>query len=354
MALADAFRAVCSQVMPETAVSRAAFGSPPPSDWDDWLAACGRNAGFCQTSERAEIVHARRGAVSYVLTVEKGGVRLAGALLSLIPPEPAQHGWARRSKAWITGRGKGELLCAEGPVLAAADKPSALAELLARVDELATRAGIGSIRFAGKPVLAEWGEYKAIAAVFRRFGYQEKPWMTSLVDLTAPEDTLYSGFKHAVRKGIRKCANAGLTVGIARDYEEFRRDFLQAYFEGDDPDSAHDRERPSDRDWWRIDGGRHYRFFIAKDQAGAVHATLGTYAFNGLATEIMSGRTAVGKKANLPAQDLLHWEAFRFHRSIGDTAFNLAGYNPAPRNPKESGIKHFTEAPPAPTVNGQK
>ena len=317
-----------------------AFAVPPPPDWDDWLNRCGGNAGFCQSTERAQIVHARRNAVSYVLTVEDNGNRLAGVLLTLIPAETPQRNWLRGARSWLSGLASGELVGLEGPVLAAGDKPAALAKLLAKVDSVAAQTGVTRIRFSGGPVMADWGGDADIAAVFRRFGYREVPWFTALVDLAPPEDRLFSGLKHAARKGVRKCRGAGLKVSQVGTYDEFQRDFLVPYFESlSDGNVFH--TPPDDRAWWMIDRGRHYRFFVAKDSAGAVHATLGSYAFNGVATEIMSCRTSVGQSVNLPAQDLLHWEAFRIHKSAGDQWFNLAGFNPSPRDAKEAGIRRF-------------
>ena len=92
---------------------------------------------------------------------------------------------------------------------------------------------------------------------------------------------------------------------------------------------------------WNIDGGRHYRFFVAQDANGRVLATLGSYRFNRLATEIMSHRTDASFEENLPAQDLLHWHMFKAHKSAGDRWFNLAGYSPDPGNHKEAGIRRF-------------
>ena len=46
-----------------------------------------------------------------------------------------------------------------------------------------------------------------------------------------------------------------------------------------------------------MDSDRCYRFFVVEDAAGNVHAVLGTYRYQGLVTEIMSGRTSFGQTA---------------------------------------------------------
>jgi lipid II:glycine glycyltransferase (peptidoglycan interpeptide bridge formation enzyme) len=82
---------------------------------------------------------------------------------------------------------------------------------------------------------------------------------------------------------------------------------------------------------------------VVEDSGGNVHAVLGTYCYQGIVTEIMSGRTNFGKSSNVPAQDLLHWEAMLYHKRSGDRYFNLAGYSPNPANEKEAGIRRFKE-----------
>jgi hypothetical protein len=314
-----------------------------PSDWDEWLTAQGGAAGFCQTSTWARIHAAVNRASSFALSVIEGGERRAGMLISLRPPGPVRF----LSKPWlrnaIAGRYGGALECFEGPVLPRSNPESLLSNLLRQVDILASTLGIRSIRFSGLPPMSGLADANSVADVFRSFNYRQVPWQTAVVDLSATEVELLGTFRQAARKGIRKCIESGLSVTQCVTHEEYVRDFREPYYaalaaEGKSiPLEFHDLAQ------WEIDGGRHYRFLVAKDGAGQIHATLGTYTFNGVATEIMSGRTLVGKVHNLPAQDLLHWEAFKIHRAAGDRWFNLAGYNPVPRNEKEGGIRRFKQ-----------
>jgi hypothetical protein len=317
-----------------------AFASPPPADWDAWLGQCAGEAGFCQSSQRAAMVHARRGAVSHILSVDEAGARVAGVLLSHFPGA-ASGNIVRSAESWLVGRGDGEIACFEGPVLMGANKPDLLRALLERVDELAGRLGVWRIRFAGRPVMADWGDDAAIAAAFAQFGYRCAPWLTSVIDLARSEDEIFATCKHAARQGVRKCRAAGLEVAAVAGYDDYARRFHSAWIDSVVAETGRRPDHADDRSWWEIDGGRHYRFLIAHDRAGAVHAVLGTYSFNGVATEIMSGRTTIGRATNLPAQDLLHWQAFLRHKAQGDRCFNLAGYSPAPVNAKEDGIRGF-------------
>lgn len=314
-----------------------------PADWDAWLLSQGTSAGFCQSSTWARIHAAVNYASSFALSVVSGGERRAGMLVSLRSAEAAPiltKVWLRNAMA---GRLSGTLECFEGPVLPVADPAPLLASLLEQLDTLAARLEVRSIRFSGLPPMSGLADANCLADVFGRFNYRQRPWQTTLVDLTTTEDELLRNFRQAARKGIRKCFEAGLSVIQCATHEDYVMDFRKPYYAGL---AAEGKAVPSefrDLEQWQIDCGRHYRFLVAKDNAGEVHATLGTYAFNGVATEIMSGRTPVGRAHNLPAQDLLHWEAFRIHKAAGDRWFNLAGYNPAPQDEKEAGIRRFKE-----------
>ncbi len=306
------------------------FGRPPPRGWDTWIASRGAHSGYCQTTSRAEVVNSQRGARSYVVTHPEGGRGgdwKAGALLTRFQPRVAATG--------------GSLSCFQGPVLSEGASSSDLAALLDRIEALGRELGIGSINFPNPPVHAPWTNDIAFAVPFEARDYRAKPWATFIVDLTREEDDLFASAKHAARKGVRKCRKNGITVSLCRNSEEFVNDFYASYYESE-IDEGGDRLRRA-RDWWSIDGGRHYRFFTAKDAKGRVLATLGTYCFGRIATEIMSSRTKLGQDCGLPAQDLLHWEIFCAHKAAGDEAFNLAGVNPSPKDRGEEGIYRFKE-----------
>lgn len=314
-----------------------------PAGWDDWLAAQGTRAGFCQSATWARIHNAVNDARSFVLTSEEEGERKAGMLVSLRPYDlPIASPWSRL-RAFVTGRLNGTLECFEGPVLSTPTGMTHLRVLLRKLDALSSRLGVRMIRLGGVPPLAGWGDNPEASALFFEFGYRKISWLTSIVDLAPTEEALQRSFRQSARKGIRKALEGGLSVSQCKTEDDFVRDFRSEYYAGLLAEGHASRGDLRDIEMWRIGAGRHYRFLTAKDQSGVVHATLGTYSFNGVATEIMSGRTPAGTVANLPAQDLLHWEAFRIHRAAGDRWFNLAGFNPTPGDAKEIGIRRFKE-----------
>jgi hypothetical protein len=311
-------------------------------DWDKWLVSQEGRAGFCQTSDWARIHAAANGAISSVVSVNVNGARVAGALVSLRPSIRDDTGLAQRWRLRIAGKAGGTLECFEGPVLPAHNVQGCLEDILSQVTELARRLGINHVHFAGAPVLAPWAGSKGASVVFQEFGYEETIWLTSVVDLTSDEETLRRNLKQAARKGIRKSLEGGLIVKHCKTFDEFIGTFCKAYYETADAGEKHSVVSRGEA-LWLADEGRHYRFFVIEDSGGNIHATLGTYRYQGVVTEIMSGRTSFGRSSSLPAQDLLHWETMVRHKRGGDRYFNLAGFSPNPVNEKEAGIRRFKE-----------
>lgn len=275
------------------------------------------------------------------LSVEEQGRRVAGALLTRRPGRKRASGARGRVKGWLTGD---SLDCLEGPVLSGPNKAALLRSLLEETDALASMLGVWRVRFFGRPpAAADWLDVGTTSALFADFGYTARPWLTALVDLTASEDVLSKSFRHAARKGIRKCEAAGVRVELCSNFEEFARDYLAPYYEAQKDEDRFTGPLANMEALWHTDGGRHYRYFVARDPAGTPLALLGTYAFNGVATEIMSVVTVSGRASKLPAQDLLHWEIFRTHKAAGDATFNLAGFNPESTDVREAGIRRFKE-----------
>lgn len=319
------------------------FTGQLPGDWDSWLAGLGSDAGFCQTSKWAAINAEANGAQPFAIAVEGGSGRRAGALLGRRQAPVGADRLASHLRLWAASDGGHRLECFEGPVFAAADLSGLLTQLLGEVDTLARRLKVTQIHFQGGPAGSAWAGDPEIDRVFAGFGYQKHPWLSALVDLTHSEENLCKSFRHAARKGIRKCVEAGVTVAICRTEEEFIHDFCASYYEASGKPGVMDTTaRRRALAMWRLGAG-FYRFFVARATEGDVLATLGTYSFNGVATEIMSARMALANVLKLPAQDLLHWEVFRAHKAVGDRLFNLAGFSPDPQTPKEAGIRRFKE-----------
>lgn len=288
-----------------------------PERWDAWLAQQGTEAGFLQTAHWARIAQAINGNASHLLTV--------------ITPDALPAGGALMS-AVSRGR-RVDLLCHEGPVLTGPAPADQLDELLDLVERLAAELDASCVRFTGPPPAAAWVGSADIERTFRSHGYASVAWQTALVALQRSDQELMQSFRPAARKAIRRSRELGVRVVECRTLPEYLRLYL-------DP---HGLPHQGGRALWEIDQGRAYRFWAAVDADGTVLATLGSYRWGGVATEIESRRTAAGLQSSAPAQDLLHWELFRAHRDAGDSLFNLAGFAVDPVDHKEAGIRRFKE-----------
>jgi hypothetical protein len=195
------------------------------------------------------------------------------------------------------------------------------------------------VTWHGPAACANALSHEALGAVLGARRYEASPWATAIVDLGGDKDALANACSSAARKAVRRGRREGLAVVGCTTRDEYVTRFLGAY-ESANPGRANPFREAA---VWDLDDGDHYRFYLAVDTQGDVHATLGTYRFNGMATEISSSRTPVGVDAGLPAQDLLHWEVLLAHKALGDRLFNLAGYAPEPADAKEQGIKRFKQ-----------
>ena len=312
-----------------------------PSDWDAWMRQAGDAASFLQTSIWARINLTVNKARPYYVEVVDLGLRQAAALLAhRLPPRIR---FTDRLKTVVSRTGQGWLECFAGPVLLGGDVLHDLDRILGRVDALAEKLRLRRVIFSGRSPTAVWPDADRVRAVFAAHSYTETPQETAVVDLARPDDFLLASFRQAARKGIRRCMDAGIVIRSCDSSEEYLRDFSGPFFEARRAIGFRHEPGRENIHTWDLDPDRHYRYFVARDPAGCVLAVLGTYRWNGLATEIMSERTAIAREQRLPVQDLLHWEAFRTHRDLGDRFFDLAGFRPVPTNEKEAGIRSFKE-----------
>ena len=304
-------------------------------EWTDWLSEQGLQAGFGQSLTWARLRCITQGARSHLADVRQDGKRTAGALLLHCRPQPGDHLISRALSF-------GVLECLGGPVLPVDTTPELLAKLLDQIEHLAVRLRASRLAFVARPSAASWPE--CVSKVFGARGYRQTSLCTSLIDLTPDTDSIFSSFDPAARKGVRKCEKRGLIIEQCTNWTSYHNEFLIPFYSSIGHEAVKSRSEETERMVWdeQVRSGL-YRFFVARMAGGPVLATLGTYSFNGLATEIASGRTKEGLRSDLPAQDLLHWHAFNVHKSAGDGMFDMAGFLARPVSPKEAGIRRFKE-----------
>lgn len=289
--------------------------STPDQEWDLWLERAGHEGDFLQTSRWAEIDEAANGVRSHVLRATAGIAGLVG--------HPADAG--------------GDLRCLHGPVLTHPRDLDGIADFALASEALAREQRCASVQFVGRPAVSNVDPADLVTRL-SPLGYAATSWLTAVVDLRKSDEELLGAADRAVGKALRRCARERVSIRLCDDVESYESVFLAA-FAAARPDYDPERGRRA----FALDEGRHYRHYVAVDGHGAVLATLGTYRFGGVATEIMSVRTEAGRERGAPAQDLLHWHVMREHRDLGDAWFDLAGYAASPATPAEAGIKRFKQ-----------
>jgi hypothetical protein len=305
-----------------------AVGRVEVSDrWSTFVAAQGHNAGFLQTASWARIEAAANGAAHRVIEIpDAAGPIRAGALISIHRVPRRLVGLPRSADVVIN--------CSDGPVYSEGDTRG-LREVLAAIDATAASLEATAVRMRGLPPAGGRADAPEIVAIFSDLGYRVTHWATSLVALDDDAD-MRARLKPAARKAIRRAHEAGVVVRRCETREEFARRFVAPYSQWTARNEAFTGQTLA---MWDADEDRAYHYFVALLDDRPI-ATLGTYRWNGVATEIMSGRAPDSPPA-VPAQDLIHWEAFRTQRELGDRVFDLAGYNPEPGSAKEQGIRRF-------------
>ncbi|HQS83359.1 MAG: hypothetical protein B7Y25_00250 [Alphaproteobacteria bacterium 16-39-46] len=182
---------------------------------------------------------------------------------------------------------------------------------------------------------APWIEEELIKS-----GFARQEWKTLIVDLTSTQEALLKSFEHSARKGIKKAQSHGVQVERCDTFEEYFSKFLIPYFKSTNRAL---KEKEFYRKGWDLDSENVYNYWISKSFEGELLGFLGTFRYDGLATEIMSALTPLAFEKKIPVQDLLHWEIMNYHKDLGDTYFDLAGFNPNPISEKEKNIKRFKE-----------
>lgn len=308
-------------------ITRPVRGLEIPDHWTRFVSAHGHDAGFLQTAAWARIEAAANGATHRVIDVPgpSGGVR-AGALVSIHRVSRRLRGLPLPPDVVIT--------CGDGPVFSSRD-PAGLREVLVAIDATAASLRATAVRMRGLPPAGGRAETPELVATFRELGYQVSRWATSLVALDGDAE-MHARLKPAARKAIRRAREAGVVVRRCETRDEFARWFVGPYSHWTAREDSFIAQTLA---MWDADDDRAYQYFVAFLDGRPI-ATLGTYRWNGVATEIMSGRAPDAPPA-VPAQDLIHWEAFRSQRELGDRLFDLAGYNPEPSSAKEQGIQRF-------------
>jgi lipid II:glycine glycyltransferase (peptidoglycan interpeptide bridge formation enzyme) len=171
----------------------------------------------------------------------------------------------------------------------------------------------------------------ALRAAGWRAAVPIQPSSTRLIDLTEPEDALWSGLRKKWRQYVNKARAAGVTV--ADGAEGNLSDFYRIYRETADRAGFLIRAESAYRDVWAAfaPAGRA-RLLFARLQDGQPVAALLLIRSGHRVVEPYGGMTAAGAESR--ANYLLKWEAIRSSREQGATVYDLWGL-------AHPGIAHF-------------
>ncbi|WP_299378840.1 hypothetical protein [uncultured Kiloniella sp.] len=313
-----------------------AVSSQAPTEWNRWVYENSQYAGARQLACRSKLYEIEHDGKSIFLSCEKSKNRVAGALISWIPPQNSSV--LRNIISLITGVGNGRLVVFEGPVISE-QRFEVLSSLFLAVDDVAKSMRASSITFNALPDAYVAKGQDFWEGTFLASGYEKHDWLTSVVNLQTEEDAYFKSLRAKERNTIRKCQKAGVSMLKCDTLELYLEDFCRNYYEGQWSD---ERQESCEKQWEHYDPD-HFSFFVAKTSDGEVLGTLGTYHFAGYVTVRLINRTAVCRQLKLPVQDFLHWSVMNHHRRQRDACFDLAGVAPSPAGEKEKGIRFFKE-----------
>lgn len=235
-----------------------------------------------------------------------------------------------------------KLVASGGPVIVRDENTEQIvSSLLAYLDSYSQKHHAFSIDLSPFRYEPHYSKDPGILSVFEQFGYTRKIWGTYLVDLTQNEDKLWMSFEHSARKSLKQMEGRGVIIKKVSGHQEFIENFVIPY------NRLEKEFGRSEIPLWFAENikntgnqDKYYHYFYAELDDNTV-AVLGMYVYNRYATEIMSATSKYTYENKLYAQDLLHWEMFKYAKDLGCHTFDLAGVNPNPANAKEEGIHRF-------------
>ncbi len=294
----------------------------PPEPADEWdaLVAANPHGSYLQTRGWARVKAVNGWGSRLVVAEAPDGPIGAQVLLRRPRPFPWTFGYAPR-----------------GPVAASWSRASL--EDLAIAVRAEARISVGRlshVRFDPEieldgPDDPDGSTRAALAAAGYRPAPPIQPDRTRIVDLTAPEEALWSDLRKKWRQYVNKARSEGVTVRAA-EADELDR-FYAIYEETATRAGFLIRTLGAYRDVWdafRPSG--HATLLFAQDRDGTPLATLFLVSTGARVVEPYGGMTATGSV--LRANYLLKWEAILRAKAAGATAYDMWGL-------AHPGIEHF-------------
>ncbi len=165
---------------------------------------------------------------------------------------------------------------------------------------------------------------------------------TLLLDLQAPEETLWRRLKPAARKNVRRVQEQGVEVRRLADESELA-EYHELFTRCRRALKLHANEFAFwEKLWKHLRPAGCLEIFTARHE-GRLVAGLGIWAFNGVIYEFAAIQTPEAHEARTYANDLLKWEVIRWGHASGQRIYDLVGVAREPSTPSEAGIRQFKE-----------
>jgi hypothetical protein len=195
--------------------------------------------------------------------------------------------------------------------------------------------GVLALDYASTQIFYERNVYSDNDSLYSHIGE------TCFVDLGLDCDEIYGSFDSSVRKNVRKCNRAGVTVDITNDpsvipvYLEMLSSFRRS------------RGFPMppfypNMTTMKLHSRAHTSMAIAFASVdGLVVSAMGYVTFGKLVTEIAAAQSAEYLRLKLPVNDLIKVRAIEHYKSLGMKYYDITGGKKYTEDPKERNINKF-------------
>lgn len=165
------------------------------------------------------------------------------------------------------------------------------------------------------------------------------PWSTFMIDLSQPLDVIFKKIeKKSGQKNISRSESRGVKIEEITEYN--LSDFLELRNSMKEKQGIDSTSLENFSDWWKLMKPLGLSGFLAKKNNEAVGGLLFSYAGKHI-IEIAVARSEIDTKEKLYSQDLIKWNIIKWGHTNGIKYYNLAGFNPHPKNAKEKGIFNY-------------
>lgn len=312
-------------------------------NWDELLESAGFEAGLHQTTFWADVKSQSDHSQPIYLRARCGD-KVVASLLLFRTFSIKKPGSIRSYIKTIIEDGSihGRLEWLYGPVIYNKNYAyDALGALLLWIDKYTKKKHIKLTKGGSFSRTSCFRNDKQACSIYQKHGYIPNIWANILFDLSPSEENLWINLRKNRRRDISLAKRMGAQFIEITTWDEFYKHFYLPYKE---TENYYNRKYDMVDAWkYQIakDKKNYYNFYIVIDEAKNTLATMATYTFNKVSSEMAVCITPRAKERKIPAQDLIQWNTIIEAKRRGSVIFDFAGICPNPTTPKEKGIHQF-------------